>query len=140
MIAKIICLILILVPVTVFSADIELREFRGRVCYDGDTCYITMPSLPKSLQKMSVRILGIDTPEIKGKCLKEKELAQKGREAANSLFRSSKSIEFKNLQWDKYGGRILADVELDGKNYSEMLIKQGLARPYFGDKKESWCN
>lgn len=118
---------------------LEMREFRGRLCYDGDTCYVWANSLPEPLNKMSVRILGIDTPEIKGECKEEKELALKGRELANSLFRNAKSIEFKNLQWDKYGGRILVDVEIDGKNYADQVIEAGLARPYFGGKKESWC-
>jgi len=119
---------------------LEMREFRGRLCYDGDTCYVWANSLPEPLNKMSVRILGIDTPEIKGECKEEKELALKGRELANNLFRNAKSIEFKNLQWDKYGGRILVDVEIDGKNYADQVIEAGLARPYFGGKKESWCD
>ena len=38
-------------------ADVEMREFRNKLCYDGDTCYVTMPALPKSLSKMTVRIL-----------------------------------------------------------------------------------
>ena len=118
---------------------IEPREFRGNLCYDGDTCYITATVLPDSLNKMSVRVLGIDTPEIRGDCEEEKALAQKGKKLANELFRSATSIEYRDLKWDKYGGRILANVYLDGELYSEKLIKQGLARPYFGDKKESWC-
>jgi micrococcal nuclease len=99
-----------------------------------------MPALPQSLQKMSIRVLGIDTPEIRGDCPKEKKLALEGRNVANKLFRNANNIEFKNLQWDKYGGRILADVEIDGQNYADILIQEGLARPYFGDKKESWCD
>jgi endonuclease YncB( thermonuclease family) len=135
-----ILLCLVLFSKNLYAADIELREYRDRLCYDGDTCYITMPALPQSLQKMSIRILGIDTPEIRGDCPKEKYLALEGRKIANELFRNGNNIEFKNLQWDKYGGRILADVEIDGQNYADILIHKGLARPYFGDKKESWCD
>lgn len=117
-----------------------MREFRGNLCYDGDTCYITMPALPQSLSKMSVRILGIDTPEIKGKCSKEKGMALLGRKFANNLFKNARDIEFKNLKWDKYGGRVLADVYLDGNSYSELIIKQKLARPYDGGAKKGWCD
>ena len=105
---------------------LNMREFRGNVCYDGDTCYVIAPTLPEPLQKMSVRILGIDTPEMRAECEEEKKLALKGR-------------EFANLKWDKYGGRVLVDVFLDGKLYKDEIINAGLASPYDGGTKESWC-
>lgn len=124
-----------------FASDfLQMREFRGNVCYDGDTCYVSAPVLPGKLSKMSVRVLGIDTPEIKGKCEKEKELALIGRQTANKLFRAAKTIEFKDLKWDKYGGRILSNVYLDGLLYSDILIDKGLARPYDGGAKKGWCD
>ncbi len=126
-------------PVSAFGLSIELREYRDRVCYDGDTCYIIIKALPEKLEKMSIRILGIDTPEIRGKCAKEKELALKARIFANKVFRSADKIEFKNLQWGKYGGRLLSDVYLDDKLYSKMIIDKGLARSYDGKTKKGWC-
>ena len=132
----------------VFSSEIlgsesnflEMREFRDNVCYDGDTCYVLAPSLPEPLQKMSVRILGIDTPEIRGDCDEEKALAKQGRVVANREFREAETIEFRDLKWDKYGGRVLSNVYLDGELYSQKLIDVGLARPYDGGTKEAWCN
>ena len=118
---------------------LNMREFRDNVCYDGDTCYVIAPTLPEPLQKMSVRILGIDTPEMRAECAEEKKLALKGREFANRMFRAAEKIEFANLKWDKYGGRILADVYLDGKLYKDEIINAGLAKPYDGGTKESWC-
>jgi len=131
---------LALIPVTANAAEIQLREFRDRVCYDGDTCYIDVPFLPDSLRKMSIRILGIDTPEIKGKCDKEKELALEAREFANKAFREANEIDYQDLAWDKYGGRLLTNVYLDGKLYSKMIIDAGLARLYDGGTKEGWCD
>lgn len=125
---------------TASAIGLELREYKNRVCYDGDTCYIIVDELPDKLEKMSVRILGIDTPEIRGKCQKEKELALKAREFANKVFREAKEIEFKDLKWGKYGGRLLTNVYLDGKLYADMIIKKGLARPYDGGTKHGWCN
>ena len=122
------------------KADIELRDYKNSVCYDGDTCYITMKSLPKSLSKMTVRILGIDTPELRGKCAKEKELAMKAKIFANLIFLEARKIEFKDLKWDKYGGRILSNVYLDGYLYADMIINEQLAVPYDGGKKEGWCD
>ena len=49
------------VPVKADMSWIESREYKGNLCYDGDTCYITATVLPDSLKKMSIRILGIDT-------------------------------------------------------------------------------
>jgi len=131
---------LALLPITANAAEIQLREFRDRVCYDGDTCYIDVPFLPDSLRKMSIRILGIDTPEIRGKCDKEKELALEAREFANKAFREANEIDYQDLGWDKYGGRLLTNVYLDGKLYSKMIIDAGLARPYDGGTKEGWCD
>jgi len=130
----------LLITSTALAADIQLREFRGNVCYDGDTCYINANFLPEPLSKMSIRILGIDTPEIRGKCDEEKELALKAREFANKVFREAKLIEYKDLDWDKYGGRLLTNVYLDGKLYSKMIIDAGLARPYDGGTKKGWCD
>jgi endonuclease YncB( thermonuclease family) len=89
---------------------------------------------------MSIRILGIDTPEIRGACTEEKELALEGREVANNLFRNAEKIEFRGYKWDKYGGRILTEVYLDDQNYAELLMMAGLARPYYGGTKTSWCD
>ena len=100
-----------LIAFNVFADDfLKMREYRGNLCYDGDTCYVTAPTLPEPLQKMSVRILGIDTPEIRADCDSEKKLALKARELANKLFSTAEKIEFANLKWDKYGGRILSNV------------------------------
>jgi len=135
----ILSILLLVLPSVSYAEWFQMREFRGNLCYDGDTCYITVSALPKELQTMSIRILGIDTPEIRGECEYEKELATKAKMFANTAFRSASKIELKNIDWDKYGGRILADVYLDGELYSQKLINANLAKPYFGDKKESWC-
>ena len=46
-------------------------------CYDGDTCTFTLPGIhPFFGEKISVRIRGIDTPEIRGQCEAEKRKAK----------------------------------------------------------------
>jgi endonuclease YncB( thermonuclease family) len=42
--------------------------------------------------------------------------------------------------WDKFGGRVLGDVLVDGKSLRVALIQNGYAREYYGLAKESWCN
>ena len=138
---KYILLLLILTANIAIADDfLELREYRNRLCYDGDTCYVVAKTLPESLRNMSIRILGIDTPEIRADCPEEKSLALQGRAFANDMFRNADNIEFRNLKWDKYGGRILADVYIDGMSYKHEIIEAGLAREYDGGKKLGWCN
>lgn len=107
--------------------------------YDGDTITVNIPDCPDIIGKnITVRIKGIDTPEIKGKSEKEKQLARTAKRMVNSLLKNTKSIELKNIQRDKYF-RILADVYYDGKNLSEILIKNKLAVPYDGGTKtKNW--
>jgi len=135
-------LLLLILTANIAIADnfLELREYRDRLCYDGDTCYVIAKTLPESLRNMSIRILGIDTPEIRADCPEEKELALQGRVFANDMFRNADNIEFHNLKWDKYGGRILADVYIDGVSYKDEIIEAGLAREYYGGKKIGWCD
>jgi len=138
---KYILLLLVLTANTAIADNfLELREYRDRLCYDGDTCYVVAKTLPESLRNMSIRILGIDTPEIRADCPEEKELALQGRVFANDMFRNANNIEFHNLKWDKYGGRILADVYIDGVSYKDEIIEAGLAREYYGGKKIGWCD
>ena len=135
-------IVLVLIAVNIAVADdfLELREYRNRLCYDGDTCYVVAKTLPENLRNMSIRILGIDTPEIRADCIEEKDLALQGRAFANDMFRNADKIEFRNLKWDKYGGRILADVYIDGMSYKHEIIEAGLAREYDGGKKLGWCD
>ena len=58
---------------------LNMREFRDNVCYDGDTCYVIAPTLPEPLQKMSVRILGIDTPEMRAECEEGRDMGFDGK-------------------------------------------------------------
>jgi len=107
---------------------------------DGDTLEIKNECFPKEL-KLSIRVLGIDTPEkgSRAKCEKEAKLAEKASKFTKEFIGKNKTATFRNIKWDKYGGRLLADVEINGKSLSDELIKNGLARSYDGKKKGSWC-
>lgn len=110
---------------------------------DGDTIEIEATYLPVELrQKLSIRVLGIDTPEKapRAKCLEEAALAQRASLHTKRLVANAKNIEMDIKGWDKYGGRILGTVRIDGVDLSESLISNGFARAYFGEKKQSWCN
>jgi micrococcal nuclease len=67
---------------------------------------------------------GIDTPEIRGKCEKEKY--------------DAKQITLRNMERGKYF-RIAADVIIDGESLGDMLVEAGMAVRYDGGKKKDWC-
>jgi len=111
-----------------------------RPAYDGDTLYITMPGLPPELSEMLVRVAGVDTPEIKGKCEVEKTLAIQARDFVTQSLKEAHSVAFCNPKWGKYGKRVIADVVIDGKNLAATLIENGLGRPYGGGRRKGWCS
>jgi endonuclease YncB( thermonuclease family) len=111
----------------------------GRVIkvYDGDTITIAskLPFKESPLYRLSVRLNGIDTPEIKGKDEDEKTAAKMTRDALSSLI-FNKYVTLKNIQSEKYG-RILADVYLGELHLNEWLIKEKYAVRYDGGTKVS---
>lgn len=115
-------------------------EMPIKYVHDGDTIMTIIPGLPPELQNVSIRILGVDTPEIKGQCEYERQKAQEAKGFVNSLVGDARTMTVTNMQWDKYGGRIDGTVVVNGKNIAEELIKANLARPYHGEAKKPWCN
>lgn len=137
-----ILLITIILPNYIFSAESYGSAFVSKIIsiYDGDTFKVNIDGYPAIVgEKMAVRVNGIDTPEIKGKCLKEKELALKAKQLVVSLFENAQSIELRNMQRGKYF-RIVADVYVDGQSLSEYLILNHVAVLYDGGTKiKNWC-
>ena len=110
---------------------------------DGDTLKVHLPGLPMELQPLKVRVRGVDTPERKGKCAAEKAAAEKAgtftRQLVENAQAKERPIYFSKIDWDKYGGRIDADVAIDGRSLADMLVGAGLARRYDGGKRKGWC-
>ena len=103
--------------------------------YDGDTITIAsyLPIENSPLYRFSVRLNGIDTPEIKGKNEDEKIAAKQVRHALSSLI-LNKTITLKNVDAEKYG-RVLADVYLDDLFINDWLIQEKYAIKYDGGTK-----
>jgi endonuclease YncB( thermonuclease family) len=70
-------------------------------------------------EKISIRVNGIDTPEIRGKCEKEKYDAQQAKEMVADILKDAKVVTLKNMQRGKYF-RIAADVMIDGEDLGEL--------------------
>ena len=108
--------------------------------YDGDTITFNLPGLhPIIGDKISIRVNGIDTPEIKGKCEKEKYDAQQTKEMVADILKDAETIDLKNIERGKYF-RIMADVFVDGESLADELIEAGMAVAYDGGTKtKDWC-
>ena len=107
--------------------------------YDGDTFRVDIASLPPIVGKnIAIRVNGVDTPEIRGKCLYEKNLALKARDFVRGKLANAKEIKLTNLQRGKYF-RVVANVLVDGVSLEQELLDNELAYDYDGGKKSSWC-
>lgn len=107
--------------------------------YDGDTFFVDIPGYPDIIGKnIGIRVLNIDTPEIRGDCPEEKELAYKARDYLVDALANAKHIELRNISRDKYF-RIDGELYLDGVSIIELMVMNGLAKAYDGGTKESWC-
>ena len=109
---------------------------------DGDTVVIAAPFLPAPLKpELAVRIFGVDTPEKghRAQCPGENQRGQAASAFTKNAVASSQKHQVTFYGWDKFGGRILGDLILNGVSLRAELIKNGYAREYFGDAKQSWC-
>ncbi len=88
---KLILLILpfLLYPALSFAKSYD--DYQGAVYlrnYDGDTITFNLPGLhPIIGEKISIRVNGIDTPEMRGKCEKENYDAQQAREMVADILK-----------------------------------------------------
>ena len=138
-----IVLILFLLTATSSHSEQSFGDYEGAIYvrnYDGDTITFNLPNLhPIIGKKIRVRLNGLDTPEIRGKCDKEKYNAEQARDMVTDILKDAERIDLKNMGRGKYF-RIVADVYVDGENLAEALIDSGMAVKYDGgEKNTSWC-
>lgn len=109
--------------------------------YDADTITFNIPSTHPLLgEKINIRVLGVDTPEIRTKNKCEKAKAKASKDIVADKLKKAKRIDLLNVSRGKYF-RIVADVIIDGESLSKYLLSQGHAYAYDGGKKKNmnWC-
>ena len=129
-------------PIFAKDVDMEVYDFPITRIIDGDTVAFEAEFLPDPLKKeLSIRVYGVDTPEKswRGECDSEKELGEKASKFTKKLIDEAVDVQVAIYKWDKFGGRVLGDIIIDGESLRYALIEKGYAREYYGDKKESWC-
>lgn len=143
LVVLIVCLLALLAAIQPAGADPDRTRFAWEVIgvKDGDTLTVILPGLPPSLNPVAVRLRSVDAPESGGraKCADERALADRATRFTRRAVAEASRIEFASPSWDKYGGRIDADVWVDGQLLSDRLISAGLARRYGGGRRAGWC-
>lgn len=106
--------------------------------YDGDTITVAakLPFEESPIYRFSVRLAGVDSPEMKGAHEKERLLAIKSRDALSTLL-LGQIIELKNNKKEKYG-RLLADIYYKDIHVNNWMLTNNYAVKYDGGKKLTW--
>ena len=109
---------------------------------DGDTVVISAPFLPAPFKpELAIRVFGVDTPEKghRAQCPSEAQRGEAATAFTKQAIANAQKRQIVLMDWDKYGGRVLGDVLLNGQSLRGMLIANGFAREYYGEAKTSWC-
>ncbi len=111
---------------------------------DGDTLQVRARIWLDHEVTTRVRLAGIDAPETNGKCARERALAAEALAFVRTRLElegaATAPILLTEIRYGKYAGRVLARVETrGGEDLGQALLAAGLARPYDGRRRPSWC-
>lgn len=127
---------------TAKEVEMVVYDYELTRVIDGDTVAFRADFLPEPLkQELSIRVYGVDTPEKgwRAECESEASWGEQASQFTKDQLNAADRIQVAIYKWDKFGGRVLGDIIIDGNSLRHMLIENGFAREYYGDKKESWC-
>lgn len=125
-----------LLVVTACNEQYQIGEFESVYAVDGDTLRYTLNE-----QTVTVRVMGVDTPELKGECEAEIKQAKQAKAFVKNLLRHASTLTLTQIDRDKDKyGRLLRQVKIDGARLDKALIKAHLGRAYHGGKRKSWCS
>ena len=123
------------------TSPISMRAHPAEVLrvIDGDTFEAKVHLWPGLDVTTRVRLRGIDAPELKARCAEERSKAEAARNALKAMLDQGE-VGVMRVTLDKYGGRVVADASTHATpNVSTALLNAGLARPYSGGRRQSWC-
>jgi len=120
----------------VLAGPVEARVIRVG---DGDTLVVRARIWVGQEIVIRARIAGIDTPELRARCPRERALAERARDFVIAMV-GRRPVWLVDIRNGKYAGRVLAGVRTeDGTDIAHALLKAGLARPYHGGRRKRWC-
>jgi endonuclease YncB( thermonuclease family) len=120
---------------------------------DGDTLRVRARIWLGQDLAIYVRLAGVDAPEMRGACARERELAQRAQDFVASRLTAGRdpgrdpgrdkepSVQLREVRYGKYARRVVARVETEaGLDLSAALLAAGLAQPYDGGRRPVWCD
>ncbi len=106
---------------------------------DGDTVIVRARIWLGQEVEISVRLDGIDAPELQSRCSRERELAKRAGDFVRARLGGG-AVQLSAIQYGKYAGRVVARLATeDGEDISRALLAAGLAKSYEGVRRKSWC-
>lgn len=93
---------------------------------DGDTVDVFIDVGFDIIVKKRIRLYGINTPEIRTRDKKEKELGYKAKDALKHLLYSSKELYLDSVGICKYG-RVLGVIKNESCDINNYLVEKGHA-------------
>jgi endonuclease YncB( thermonuclease family) len=133
----------IILPTAAQATDSD-RGFPGPVTahvthvVDGDTFEALAAIWLGQTITVRIRIAGIDAPELRARCESEYGRAVAARDYLIKRIEGG-DVRLSAVRYDKYGGRVDADVADTRGNIGDGMIKAGLARAYYGERRDGWC-
>ena len=129
----------VLCAAPVFAADYDWPVVR---VVDGDTVAVDASGdMPPELAALRVRLRGMDAPgsSREARCEAERLAGQAATTFVTERLASAGRVVIRDPAWGRWGGRVIADVLIDGENLAAALVAAGHGRPYDGGKRGSWC-
>jgi micrococcal nuclease len=105
---------------------------------DGDTIEVRAMIWLGQTLTVRVRIDGIDAPELEARCAEERRMAEGVRDYLTRRLTHAE-VRLSQVVYDKYGGRVRADVADATGDIAQALLAAGLVRPYRGERRQPWC-
>jgi len=107
---------------------------------DGDTLTVRARIWLGQVVDTKVRLAGVDAPELRGRCPRERRLARAARQFVREKIGDQRVI-LRDIRFGKYAGRVVARVfTIGGEDVAKALIAAGLGRPYRGRRRRgAWC-
>ena len=106
---------------------------------DGDTIEVDVELWPGLLQRVKIRLIGVNTPEKRTRLQCEKIAGIAATEFTQEFVEKG-AITVDNVHNGKFAGRVLGNVFVDGHSLSSALLVSGHARVYGGGKRQPWCD
>lgn len=105
---------------------------------DGDTIEVKARIWIGQDVRVQVRLDGVDTPELRGKCDEEKARARLARDHLTPIIGSE--VALTGIYEGKFAGRVVARVgHREMGDLAASLLAANLARAYDGGKRLPWC-